>query len=305
MAPAATAPTSARDRIVGLARLLRPYSITWTASSIVVMVVLLTGGDFSTAELAGCLFAMSAIGAAARTLNDVADRATDELSTEADRRSRPVVTGVVPARMALAQAAVLCSAGLAVAFAVDLGFGILMALGALGLVLYSAGPAPVAGLPLSQGFWIAFWTTVYVSLYLALEGDLGRGVPYLVSTCLFMGVGETIAKDLRDLENDAKAGRRTTPLLLGPRRSVWACFVAYAAGGVGFVVTAALRSPDVRLPIAVGCVVLLWVARCVQSLDATREGYVKEEARVLHVGSVRVFLAVNLLLLTGIPLVSD
>jgi 4-hydroxybenzoate polyprenyltransferase len=291
-----------KDRISGLVRLLRPYSITWTASSVVVMVILLTGGRFSTMDLVGCLFAMSAIGGAARTLNDVADRATDELSTEADRRGRPLVTGVVSARMALAQVVLLGGAGIAVAFAVDLGFGIFMGLGAMGLVLYSAGPAPVAGLPLSQGFWIAFWTTVYLSLYLALDGDVGRGVPYLISTCLFMGIGETIAKDLRDLENDAQGGRRTTPLLLGPRRSVYACFLAYAAGGAGFVVTAALRSPDVRLPIAVGCVALLWVARCVQSLNATRDGYVKEEARVLHVGSVRVFLVVNLLLLAGIPL---
>ena len=269
------------------------------------MVVLLTGGRFPEAELAGCLFAMSAIGGAARTLNDVADRATDELSSEADRRSRPLVTGIVSARLALAQYVLLSGAGIAVAFAVDLGFGILMALGTIGLALYSVGPAPVAGLPLSQGFWIAFWTTVYLSLWLAIDGDAGRGLVYLIATCLFMGIGETIAKDLRDLENDTQAGRRTTPAMLGPRRSVWACFVAYAAGGAGFVVIAALRAPDARLPVAVGVVVALWLARCVQSLHATRDGYVKEEARVLHVGSVRVFLVVNLLLVAGVPLAGD
>lgn len=300
----ADARISPTDRIVGLVRLLRPYSIIWTASSIVVMVLLLTGGRFSGTDLAGCLVAMSAIGGAMRTLNDVADRSNDELSTEADRRSRPIVTGAVPARLAIAQVVLLSCAGIAVAFAIDVGFGILMALGTAGLVLYSAGPAPVAGLPLSQGFWLAFWTTVYLSLYLAIGGDVGRGVPYLISTCAFMGIGETIAKDLRDLDNDAQAGRRTTPLMLGPRRSVWACSIAYAAGGAGFVATAALRAADVRLPVAVGCVVLLWAARCAKSLDATRDGYLKEEARVLHVGSVRVFLTVNLLLLVGIPLVT-
>ena len=88
--------------------------------------------------------------------------------------------------------------GIAVAFVVNLGFGVMMASGTFGFILYSAGPSPVAGQPPFQ--W--YWTGVYFSLNLALHGRISHGLVYLVSTCMFMGIGETIAKDLQDLEND-------------------------------------------------------------------------------------------------------
>lgn len=283
-------------------RLMRPYSVLWTASSVVVMALLLRGDDVDGWALAGVLVTMSTIGAAARTLNDVADRRTDALSAEADRQGRPLVTGAVSVPLAMAQVALLGTVGLVVAYAVDPGFGALMTLGAAGLVLYSAGPAPVAGLPLSQVFWLLFWTTVYVSLWLALGGDVVDGVAYVVATCVFMGVGETIAKDLRDLDNDRAGGRLTTSAWLGVRRSAIVCAASYVAGGAVFTLAAALGSPDdLRLAVAVGIVTLLWALR---SLDAARvllEGFDHEEARVLHVGSVRVFLVVNLLFVAGLP----
>ena len=301
--PSPSPSSSSASRLLGLLTLTRPYSVLWTASSIVVIVLLLRGRSVDGVALAEGIVAMSAIGAAMRTLNDVADRENDRLSSEPSRHGRPIVTGAVPSGWALAQVAVLSLGGIAVAFAASLGFGVLMALGTLGLVLYSVGPAPVAALPLSQIYWIAFWSTVYFSLYLAIGGRLTRGLAYLAATCVFMGVGETLAKDLRDLDNDTRAGRRTTPVWLGWRRAARVCVGAYLLGGLGFLAAALTLQPaNVRLAIAVGIVVALWGVRCVQALAAMREGYSKAQARVLHVGSVRVFLIVNLLFLSGIPL---
>jgi 4-hydroxybenzoate polyprenyltransferase len=303
MSPA-TAPADRRsERIAALLRLSRPYSVLWTASSVVVIVLLLSGRSVDGTALAECLVAMSAIGAAMRTLNDIADRDNDRLSSEPDRNRRPLVTGVLPTRWALVQVLLLAGGGVAVAFATDPGFGILMALGTLGLVLYSVGPAPVVTLPLSQLYWIAFWSTVYFSLYLAIGGNVARGLVYLIATCIFMGVGETLAKDLRDLENDTQAGRRTTPVWLGWRKATAVCVASYVVGGAGFVLAAlTIHQANARLAIAVAVVVTLWCLRCFGALRAMGEGYSKAEARVLHVGSVRVFLTVNLLFLAGIPL---
>lgn len=296
-------PAGPTGRLAALLALTRPYSVLWTASSIVVMVLLLSGRSVNGVALAQCVVAMSAIGAAMRTLNDVADRENDRLSSERDRNSRPIVTGVVSTRWALAQVVLLSLGGIALAFATDLGFGILMLLGTIGLVLYSVGPAPMASLPFSQLYWIAFWSTVYFSLYLAIGGRVTRGLAYLLATCVFMGVGETLAKDLRDLENDALAGRRTTPVWLGWRRATAACAASFAIGGAGFVVAALTIDPvNVRLAIAVAIVAALWCMRCAAAMAATGEAYSKAQARVLHVGSVRVFLTINLLFLAGAPL---
>lgn len=290
-------------RASGLVRLMRPYSVLWCASSFATMAVLLRGGEVPVARLTGCLVAMSALGAAMRTLNDIADRDNDRLSTEADRTGRPLVTGTVPIRWAALQTALLASGGVALGFVVAPGLGAVLSFGVVVLVLYSAGPAPVARLPMNQVYWIGFWVTVYAGVWLSVGGSFADGLAYLAACSVFMGIGETLAKDLRDLDNDEQAGRLTTPIWIGWRRAAVACAAAYALGGAGFVAAALAAQPaNGRLAAGIAIVAFLWLVRVVAAMRTLRAGWSKEEARVLHVGSVRVFLVMNLLLLSGLPL---
>jgi 1,4-dihydroxy-2-naphthoate polyprenyltransferase len=146
---------------------------------------------------------------------------------------------------ALASIGVAAVAGLALALATDpvpiLGVG---ALALLGAVLYSGGPAPLAGLGLGE---------VMVFLFFGLMATCGTAfvlaetVPasaWWAGTVLgLLAVAILVANNLRDIPTDAAAGRRTLAVRLGDRQTrrlyralVVAAFVTIVAGVVTFIV---------------------------------------------------------------------
>ena len=291
------------ERIAAAVRMCRPYSLLWFVSlPTATMALWLGDGSVDVTRLLLLIAAFALADAGLTTWNDICDIETDRASSEAQRNTRALAAGVISMRWARAQVILLESAALVIAFAIEPAFGLLLAGGVIYGLGYSARPVYAGGRPLvSQGFWLVLWPAMYGGVALVMGGDLSNGALYVLATVLFMGVAETLAKDLRDLENDTLAGKRTTPVAFGPRRAAIVSGAAFAAGSVLYV-TASVGAPNgsAGLTAALAVVVALWTGRAVQIVRELLRGYDKAPARALHVGAIRVFLTVNALFLAGL-----
>jgi 4-hydroxybenzoate polyprenyltransferase len=298
------AATPGPQRLVAAVQMARPYSLLWFVTvPTATMAVWLGHGQVRVGELARLIVAFACTDAGLTTWNDVCDLDTDRYSSEGQRNRRPLAAGSISLRWARRQVLVLVACGLAAAFALSWSFGLLLACGALFGLGYSAKPVYMGGRPLvSQAFWVVLWPAMYAGVALALdEGPLSSGWLYVAGTVSFMGIGETLAKDLRDLENDSRAGKRTTPVAFGTASTTPLSLVALLLGAVLWVMAGALASPsNGRLTAALGVVLALWIGRAAVLTVELSRGYAKQLARDMHVGSIRVFLTVNLLFLAGL-----
>ncbi|MEZ0053028.1 4-hydroxybenzoate polyprenyltransferase [Mycobacterium sp. MAA66] len=232
--------------------------------------------------------------------NDVADVAVDRASTERSRQRRVLVRGTV-SRIEL----------LGIGWAMVAGAGVVSVflpwqnqvvfLVALPLVLaYNFKTAGgLSGRPLAtQVFWPLTWVLIYVYSAGGLQFAGWRtGVPYLVFIVMFMGLGEGLCQDIRDIDNDRIGGRVTTPVRFGARRSsswAWWAFTLSLIPWIWHVI--ATRMPVT--PAAVATTVLVgWIVlsgRCVRRI---RANYQKADGRYLHIGSILTFTCVNVLIL--------
>jgi 1,4-dihydroxy-2-naphthoate octaprenyltransferase len=200
------------------------------------------------------------------------------------------------------QVAVLESLALLAALAISPWFAGLLAGAVVYGIAYSGGPVYAGGRPLvSQMFWIVLWPGMYAGVALVMGGRLERGLLYVAGVILFMGVAETLAKDLRDLSNDTRAGKRTTPVAIGAGVAAGVAAVAFALGSLGLV-GASLFAPhwNPGLTVALAVVLGLWCGRAGLLARQMTQAYSKQAARAMHVGAIRVFLVVNALFLTGL-----
>jgi 4-hydroxybenzoate polyprenyltransferase len=266
------------------------------------MALWMRGPDLRFEALVLVVVSFSLTDAGLTTLNDIADRDTDRASVEAQRNMRPLADGRVSLRQAYAQVVMLETCALVAALAISPVFFVLLAGGVLYGVGYSVRPVNIVGRPiLSQLFWVVLWPAMYVGVYICVGGDFAAGLPYIGATVLFMGVGETLSKDLRDIDNDSLTGKRTTPVIFGIERATACSTGALVLGSIACVASAATAHRAV--PTLVGSIAVvagLWCARAVQLTRALRTHYIKADARALHVGCIRVFLTVNLLLIVGL-----
>ena len=290
-------------RLRAALRMCRPYSLLWFVSLPTATMALWLGeGTVDVPRLLLLIAAFALTDAGLTTWNDVCDVPTDRASSEPQRNTRPLATGLLSMRWARIQVALLEAAGVAVAFAVSPVFALLLAAGVVYGLAYSAPPVYAGGRPLvSQGFWLILWPAMYGGVALVMGGELSGGLLYIAATVLFMGLAETLAKDLRDLENDSVADKRTTPVVLGAQRTAVASGIAFAAGSALFV-AAALAAPHAGpgLAAALAVVLALWVGRATQIVLALTRAYDKSAARDLHLGAIRVFLTVNALFIAGL-----
>jgi 4-hydroxybenzoate polyprenyltransferase len=280
-----------------------PYSLLWfVVAPVMTMALWLRGAGISLEALALPVISLSLTNAGLTTFNGICDRDTDRASTERQRHMRPLAAGRISSRQARAQVVVLEICALVAALGVSLAFFALIAGSAVYGVAYSLRPIHVGGRPLvSQLFWIVLWPAMYLGVYVSVGGDFVAGLPYLAATILFMGVGETLAKDLRDIDNDSLTGKRTTPVAIGVERATAAAFGALVLGSVLCVVAAATADrAGPALVSSVGVVLGLWCGRARQLTDALRRRYVKADACALHMGCIRVFLTINLLFIVGL-----
>jgi 4-hydroxybenzoate polyprenyltransferase len=300
LAPARRASMAAVwDRV----RLTRPYSLLWfVATPVVTMALWLRGTAIPLHTLVYLLLSFLLADAGLTTLNDISDRDTDRASVERQRHTRPVAAGSVSVKAAYLQVVLLEAAALLAALEVSPVFLALVAGGVLYGVGYSVRPVYASGRPvISQIFWLVVWPALYLGVYIGVGGDFVRGLPYLGATMLFMGVGETLAKDIRDVDNDSATGKRTTPVRMGVDTTALMSVAAIAIGSIAYVAAAA--NTHLGLSPIVGTVlvvVALWSGRAIQLCGVLRGNYAKAEARALHMGCIRVFLTVNLLFITAL-----
>jgi 4-hydroxybenzoate polyprenyltransferase len=284
----------------------RPYSLLWFVTlPTVTMALWLRAGDVPWLRLGELVLIFVCTDAALTTWNDVCDQETDRASSEPQRHTRPLVSGIVSLRWARRQVAVLASTAVLAAVRLSPWFALLLASGVAYGIAYSAKPVYAGGRPLvSQMFWVVLWPSMFAGVRLALGGGrLWPGALYVAGTVAFMGVGETLAKDLRDLENDAVTNKKTTPVTYGPKRAAMASLAALACGsGLWVAASIAIRPLSLRLTLALAVVLTLWVGRAATLAKSLRGEYTKADARALHVGSIRVFITVNLLLIAGLPM---
>lgn len=243
----------ARARLQGL-----PRPVLWVIASrfktVSLSQVPVIAGSWIAAQagswrLDAMLVAMLAAGAiqiGTNLWNDAADAASGV--DQPDRLGPPRMTalglldGTDVRRAALAAFGVALLAGLIL---VGIGGWPIVAIGVMSLALgylYSMGPRPLSGLPFGEALVIAFFGIVAVSGTAHLHG-----IPALSAPVLLLGlmIGLPAASVLmlnnhRDRTQDARAGRRTLAILIGPTASR----LAYFGGLLGALGVAVALAPS-------------------------------------------------------------
>lgn len=231
--------------------------------------------------------------AGACTLNDVGDIDSDRLSTESSRKGRPLVIGTVTRKAALIQGFILFGLGLGLA----LYLGPFIFLFALSLVVishqYSMKPLKMNGRPfISQLFWVGFAVIYYgaVSAYLikyqdAPMGNVIDGLYFLAVMVLFLAIAETLAKDLRDLDNDRDSGKLTTTVRIGPKVSAISSFLLSTLGiSLWAIPFFTIYDHTLTLRLSVLVLVIGWTLISLILCGSISKKYTKRRARQLHLG---------------------
>jgi 4-hydroxybenzoate polyprenyltransferase len=249
------------------------------------------------------LFILTAViaDAGACTINDLGDFNSDCRSSEKSRKKRPLCTGVVSKKAARNQAIILYSIGLILAFYLD----ILIFLSAFLLILlsyqYAMKPLKMDGRPIiSQLFWVGFGLLYYfaIAAYLIRYENIAlaniyNGLYFLSALMLFMAIAETLAKDLRDLENDRAGGKITTPVRFGPKAAAAASFAFSFPGLVIWAIPYfSVYQTHIVLQSLIILIVLGWTFICFNLCRSIYRNYTKATARKLHKGYILTFTMV-------------
>jgi len=213
---------------------------TWIASMgpVIVGGTLTIGlGDFTPLDLVthnwlavviGILMLLTAVLAqsAVNTLNDYYDykKGTDTIDNCVDTTDAAIIYHKLNPKAARNFAIACISAAFVTGLIVVLlstPLVLIMGLiGAVTLVLYSAGPKPISYLPVGELIsGLVMGGIITCATYLAMTGHLSLAavlgaIPPTLTIALIMQVNNTA-----DIQRDKEAGRRTLPILLGERRS--------------------------------------------------------------------------------------
>jgi 4-hydroxybenzoate polyprenyltransferase len=240
--------------------------------------------------------------AAANYFNDLADTEVDRQSSEAVRNQRALVTARV-SRSDL-QVAAWTMVGVAVAISAVLpwpSLGIMVVILAMAIA-YDFEPLHLSNRPLIlQAFWPVVWTLMYTLCAVAVGGSSWRdGLPFLVFVAIFMGFGEGITQDVRDVDNDHAGGRRTTPAVFGVSLSVtvaWWCQLLSLAAWVWF---AASYPVPVIVAIPATLSIVVWLGYFSALVVRLRQRFEKAPARTTHIGPIIAFSIVNVCTMIGV-----
>lgn len=240
--------------------------------------------------------------AAANYFNDLNDTQVDRSSVEETRNQRALLTDRVSRRDLTVVGWTMIAASMAIAIA--LPWPSAAFLGAL-LVLahvYNFPPIRLSARPVVlQVFWPVVWALLY-GLCAAAVGsdDWVAGLPFLAFVALFMGIGEGITQDIRDVDNDAAGGRRTTPVVFGVAASATVAWAVQALSLGAWTWFAIEWSLPVAAAVAGGAAIVAWLAYFARLADALRRSFDKAAARMTHVGPIYAFTAVNLCTIVGV-----
>lgn len=285
--------------VAGLLRSARPSTRVWFD--------LLAPGAMLTAVWDGArvpplrivlVFAVAVLfHASANFLNDANDTAVDAASAEPSRYLRASITGEVAVRDLAVAGWVLVAVCVAVSALLPWPTVLLVALLAVLSAAYNCPPVRLSGRPyVLQVFWPAVWALMFACCVLATgSAHWRRSLPFLLFVALFMGVGEGITQDVRDVDNDAAGGRRTTPVVIGLRASTAVAWVAqFLSLGAWLWFARNVRLAPVWT-VSGGGALAVWLAAFAWLARGLWHGMDKRSARLTHLGPIAAFSVVNVI----------
>ncbi len=229
-------------------------------------------GRFNLLTAALTLLGAMLLQAGANLLNDYMDHRAGADSSASLSPSRVIQDGLLAPRQVLIGAWVCLGAGalLGVALAWIGGWAVWLigAIGVLIAVLYTAGPAPLAWRGLGEiAVFVAMGPGIVAGAYAVQTQAVTPGV-LLAATPLGLLVTAILhANNLRDLDSDRLAGKRTLATRLG-RRGAQIEYAALMAGA--FVAALAAIALDELPPAALAvCVLLPSASQLVRTAGAT------------------------------------
>jgi len=282
-----------------LFRALRPSTRVWyDVIAPLAMIVAMVGTDVGLRAPVAVVAAVALFHGGQTLFNDVADVEVDRASTEKSRTTRAAATGALTRRSLISAGWVLVVLSLLLAWwASWVSFLVLLMAVPTVLSYNFRSMGGISGRPLwTQIFWPVTWVMIYVIAAGALSfRGWQTGVVYLLFVVIFMGIGEGLCQDIRDVDNDAAGGRTTTVVRYGvPACALWA-WGAFLASAVPL----ALFTGRFGLVPLLLCLSVLgvWVAICWRYVVLLRTGDQRESGRAMHVGSILTFSVLNVLVI--------
>ena len=237
--------------------------------------------------------------------NDANDTDIDAASSEHSRNMRASVTGRVLSSDLKVAGWTITVLALVPALLLPwqvLPFGILIV---ATLAMYNFGPVKLSARPfVIQTFVFPLvWIFIYIICGIVADTNNWAAVaPFAIFVAFFMGVGEGTTQDIRDIDNDAAGGRRTTPVVLGLKYSVILAWSAQALSALPWAYFAVTHLP-VAAAVTGSAALAIWLAAFAALARKLLQGFDKAAARLTHLGSICTFTAVNLSVLIGTALV--
>lgn len=304
-------PSPAASKLRGLFSSLRLTTRIWfdTITPLAFIAILAEGGsDPSTWVLIGGVLVAMLFHAAGDFLNDANDVEVDRASIEASRNQRAVVRGEITKSDLIWAGVVFIAASFAVALSLPSWPELLACLAFLTFLNWAYNLPPILlsnrGLVLEL-YWPVIWLTMFAMAAFALEVPFAAvedALPYALFVAIFMGVGEGITQDIRDADNDAAGGRRTTPVRYGVPKAVVGAWIVQLLS-IGLWLWFCFSFPvDTAAAIAGTLVLVAWQVYFGGLARTLVRTFDKEAAKQTHVGPIFVLSAVNLAVLASVTL---
>ncbi|NIP35985.1 MAG: hypothetical protein GWN18_13555, partial [Thermoplasmata archaeon] len=194
-------------KVIGHIRLARPAQLIWLDICLSLCIFVGIVGDMPPAFYLWFVLTAVLIDAGACTLNDIGDLDSDKASTEGNRSERPLVLGSVSERAAWVQGLALFTAGAVLAAWLSIWVLLFATLLVIISYQYSFPPMRMDARPyVQQLFWFTFGILYFLAVYSfvvaysqPMEGFWMAALGMIIGVQVFAALGETLAKDLRDL----------------------------------------------------------------------------------------------------------
>jgi 4-hydroxybenzoate polyprenyltransferase len=293
------------DHAALLGQSLRPRTRLWYDVLVPLAMLAVMGGYSLPWHRVGLVIAALVLFHGGQTLfNDVADVAVDRASTERSRQQRALVRGTLSRSELLVAGSVLVAGAGAVSLFLPWPNQLLFVVSLPIVLAYNFKPVGLSGRPLAtQVFWPLTWLLMYVYCAAGLDfTGWQRGLPYLSFVAVFMGLGEGLCQDIRDLDNDRIGGRVTTPVRFGARRtSTWA-WLAFSASIVPWLWHAQHTAMPIVAAVAGTVILFVWIVLSARSVRRIHSAYQKKDGKFLHAGSILTFTFINVVILVAAAL---
>jgi len=207
----------------GLLRIVRPVNALVSGGAVALAYLIATGTIVPAVWIPALVVVL--VTGAGNTINDYFDREIDRVN----RPDRPIPSGGVAPREAVAWAAILFAGGIILSIWTTVYCLIIAVANSCLLVLYAARIKRTAVLGNVSIAYLSASIFLFGGAFAGMDG-ITRNLPLIGITFLAM-LSRELLKDAEDVEGDAAGGARTLPMLIGVR---WTAVIAAvcAAGAV-------------------------------------------------------------------------